>query len=333
MNDLARFDGWKFFESNDIFVVGREDVRDFARTVRADNAAHWFEGDDNATLLTPPTFASKMGTRAMRWLAAGELARYGMSGTIHTDQTFTYYHPMRAGDEIRSIIALLPIRTKAGGDIIIFDGYLVNQHGTVAAASRSTVLGRAGNPNDDEIMAAANAVLGDRALLHDSGGFHTIDIPAAVAELPETPTGDDPAIRDHAAAIALGDPLPTWTPRVALVDLIDFAGVSGDLNPIHYSDYIAHKVGLKSTIAHGMLTMGLGASYLTNELVHPLALVDYKVRFTGIAPVSAQEPAAITYSGRVKSVDEEAKTAVLAITATVDDKRIFGRATATVAIT
>jgi len=57
---------------------------------------------------------------------------------------------------------------------------------------------------------------------------------------------------------------------------------------------------------------------------------DYRVRFTGIAYVADDAPAEVEYTGRVKSLDGEAKTATIAIQATFRGKRIFGRAVATV---
>lgn len=43
-------------------------------------------------------------------------------------------------------------------------------------------------------------------------------------------------------------------------DLVRYAGASGDLNPIHWSDRVAGAVGLPGVIAHGMLTLGLVGS-------------------------------------------------------------------------
>lgn len=43
-------------------------------------------------------------------------------------------------------------------------------------------------------------------------------------------------------------------------DLVRYAGASGDLNPIHWSDRVAESVGLPGVIAHGMLTLGLAGS-------------------------------------------------------------------------
>src|SRR5215210_5379019 len=56
-----------------------------------------------------------------------------------------------------------------------------------------------------------------------------------------------------------GDVLATQTYAVRRVDLVRYAGASGDFNPIHWSDRVATAVGLPGVIAHGMFTMALAA--------------------------------------------------------------------------
>jgi len=51
--------------------------------------------------------------------------------------------------------------------------------------------------------------------------------------------------------------LPERTFRVTRLDLVKYAGASGDFNPIHWSDRFAASVGLPGVIAHGLLTMAL----------------------------------------------------------------------------
>jgi len=80
-----------------------------------------------------------------------------------------------------------------------------------------------------------------------------------------------------------------------------------------------------------MLTMGLGGGYITEWLGDPGAVKDYTVRFTAPIPVDTHRAAEIEFGGKIKSLDTEARTAVIALSATFEGKRIFGhRATATV---
>src|SRR5947209_20125114 len=113
-------------------------------------------------------------------------------------------------------------------------------------------------------------------------------------------------------------------------DLLNCAGVSGDLNPIHWDDDIAKQVGLDTAIAHGMLTMGLGGGYVTSWVGDPGAVTEYNVRFTAVVPVPNDGRGAdIVFTGRVKSADPETKEVTIALSATTGGKKIFGRAVAT----
>lgn len=58
-------------------------------------------------------------------------------------------------------------------------------------------------------------------------------------------------------------------------------------------------------------------------------MTEYNVRFTAIVPVPNDGVGAnIVFTGRIKSVDEANKTATIALTATHEGKKIFGRAVA-----
>lgn len=62
--------------------------------------------------------------------------------------------------------------------------------------------------------------------------------------------------------------------------IVQYAGASGDYNPIHTDEVFTTKVaGYPSTFAHGMLTMGMTGKMLTNY-VGDGRLVNYGVRFT-----------------------------------------------------
>ena len=132
------------------------------------------------------------------------------------------------------------------------------------------------------------------------------------------------------SSVKVGDEMPEKIIKLTRGDLVNYAGVSGDLNTIHWDDEIAKQVGLDTAIAHGMLTMGLGGGYVTSWVGDPGAVTEYNVRFTAIVPVPNDGVGAeILFSGRVKSTDPETKTVTLALTATTGGKKIFGRAVAT----
>ena len=65
------------------------------------------------------------------------------------------------------------------------------------------------------------------------------------------------------------------------MDLIKYAGASGDFNPIHTIDDEAKKAGLPGIIAHGMWTMGNLAKIFT-PYVEEGFIQDFAIRFKGM---------------------------------------------------
>ncbi len=98
----------------------------------------------------------------------------------------------------------------------------------------------------------------------------------------------------------VGDELESCTlPPVTRLQLIKYAGASGDYNPIHTVDEAAEEAGLEGVIAHGMLTaaaMGLPfSSYLEHGYVRGL-----EVRFSGMVYLGDE----ITVGGHVSEREE-----------------------------
>ncbi|WRP04704.1 MaoC/PaaZ C-terminal domain-containing protein [Rossellomorea aquimaris] len=75
-------------------------------------------------------------------------------------------------------------------------------------------------------------------------------------------------------------PLVELSP-VSRMDLIKYAGASGDYNPIHTIDEEAQKLGLPGIIAHGMWSMG-NVSKLFSDHYEEGFIKEYTVRFKGM---------------------------------------------------
>lgn len=50
---------------------------------------------------------------------------------------------------------------------------------------------------------------------------------------------------------------------ITRTDIVRYAGASGDFNPIHHDEPFAKSAGLPSVMAHGMLSAGILASFVT----------------------------------------------------------------------
>ena len=128
-------------------------------------------------------------------------------------------------------------------------------------------------------------------------------------------------------SVKVGDQLPEKVIPLTRGDLVNYAGVAGDANPIHWDEDIAKLAGLPDVIAHGMLTMGVGAGFASAWSGDPGAVTRYAVRLSQPAIVSANEGADIEYSGRIKSLDPATRTGVVIVAAKSGGRKIFGLAT------
>lgn len=67
-------------------------------------------------------------------------------------------------------------------------------------------------------------------------------------------------------------------PPVTKLQLIRYAGASGDFNPLHTDDEVGRAAGFDGVIAHGMLIMGIATQAVT-DWIPKRFLKKIKVRF------------------------------------------------------
>lgn len=130
--------------------------------------------------------------------------------------------------------------------------------------------------------------------------------------------------------VEVGDVLPAVDVVVQRMDLVRYAGASGDFNLIHWNERVARQVGLPDVIAHGMLTMAQAARVVTGWAGDPGAVVEYGVRFS--RPVVVPDDgvgARIRVDASVKE-KLEGRRVLVELTATCGEDKVLTRARALV---
>src|ERR1700677_2028134 len=79
--------------------------------------------------------------------------------------------------------------------------------------------------------------------------------------------------------VAVGDEAPVLSHKLTRTDLVKYAGASGDFNPMHHDELLAKAAGQPSVFGHGMFSMGLLGSALT-DYVGIGNVTRYRVRFS-----------------------------------------------------
>ena len=103
-------------------------------------------------------------------------------------------------------------------------------------------------------------------------------------------------------------------------DVLAFAELSGDINPVHLDDAYAAGTMFKKRIAHGFLTASLFSTVLGTKLPGPGCIYlsqSLKFRAPVLSATRWWRPAKIT------SLDPDKGRAMLAMQATVNGKTVF----------
>lgn len=129
--------------------------------------------------------------------------------------------------------------------------------------------------------------------------------------------------------VEAGTEIPAQRYPVTRLDLVKYAGASGDFNPIHWNERFATSVGLPDVIAHGMYTMAQAGRFVTDWAGDPGAVVDYGVRFSAPVVVPDGEGAIIEVSGKVEE-KLDGNRVVVGLTARAADSKVLTRARAVV---
>ncbi|PIC63716.1 dehydratase [Sporosarcina sp. P13] len=72
---------------------------------------------------------------------------------------------------------------------------------------------------------------------------------------------------------------PMMKPPITKVQLAQYAGASGDFNPLHLDDEFARKIGMDGVVAHGMLVMGFLGEYVMKIAAQQAKVVNFTMRF------------------------------------------------------
>jgi acyl dehydratase len=92
---------------------------------------------------------------------------------------------------------------------------------------------------------------------------------------------------------------PLVKPPIDRVQLVRYAGASGDFNPLHTVEDFARSAGLDGVIAHGMLSMGFLGQYVRRMVGPTVHIAQLKARFQAMA----RPGDVLTIRGRITRLD------------------------------
>jgi len=319
------------YQADGTYLVGREKLREFARAVQNYHPAHW---DVAAAaelgfpdVVAPLTFTSTPAMACNQRMFESVVIGYDMY--LQTEEVFEQHRPIVAGDELTVDVELTSVRRIAGRDLITVTNTFTDAAGERVHTLHTTVVGVTGEDVDPAIRPAIQGVMmHDVNLLgvDESGTYEKTVRPEGDVRISDGGASRTPSATSF-DDVKVGDELPVHHARLSRGDLVNYAGVSGDANPLHWDEDIAKLAGQPDVIAHGMLTMGLGAGFGSTWLGDPGAVTRYAIRLSQPAIVPAAGGADIEFGGRIKSLDPATRAGVAIVTAKSAGRKIFGLAT------
>ena len=134
------------YPSSDIYSVGRESIRDFARAVKASHLAHFdvaaAQALGYADLIAPPTYAIIVAQRADALLINDPESGIDFSRVVHAEQRFTHHKAIVAGDELVAELHVDTVRGMGGGAMITTRAEISTVDGVAVATTVSAILVR-----------------------------------------------------------------------------------------------------------------------------------------------------------------------------------------------
>ena len=137
---------WKY---PDTFVVGREQVRQYAKAVKSlDPATH----DEDAAaelghdaLIAPPTFASIFAVMIQNHFFQHVDVGLETMQIVQVDQKFTFHRPIKVGDALTGTMHVESVVERFGADIVTTRNVCADLDGTVVMEAFTTLMGHEGD--------------------------------------------------------------------------------------------------------------------------------------------------------------------------------------------
>ena len=163
---------WKY---PDTFVVGREQIRQYAGAVKADDPATHDEVAaaelGHESLVAPPTFMSIFAVMIQRHFFQHVDVGMETMQIVQVDQKFLFHRPIQAGDVLTGTMYIQTVDERFGADIVTTRNVLTDDSGDMVMESFTTLMGHEGDnsisakwdPETGQVVRTAVSQNGDKA--------------------------------------------------------------------------------------------------------------------------------------------------------------------------
>ena len=133
----------------EVFVVGREQVKQFARSVKSDDPASL---DDAAaaelghnSLVAGPTFVAIVANLVQQDFFRNVDVGIETMQIIQVDQRFVYRRPIKVGDRLHAQLEVMSVDNRFNADIVVTRNILSDDDGETIMEAFTTLMGHEGD--------------------------------------------------------------------------------------------------------------------------------------------------------------------------------------------
>ena len=133
----------------EVFIVGREQVKSFAKAVKSEHPASLHEeaaaelGHD--TLVAGPTFVSILANLVQQDFFRNVDVGMETMQIIQVDQRFVYYRPIKVGDRLHAELEIKSVENRFNADIVVTRNVLTDDDGGIIMEAFTTLMGHEGD--------------------------------------------------------------------------------------------------------------------------------------------------------------------------------------------
>jgi acyl dehydratase len=128
------------------YLVGREKVREFAKSIFSEDKTNFDLSEANAKgfqeLVAPATFAVVIQERSLAQVLSDKEAGIDFSRVVHGDQRFILTRPILAGDELTSELLVSSVKSLAGNSMVTFETQVFDKNEDLVCTAISTLVVR-----------------------------------------------------------------------------------------------------------------------------------------------------------------------------------------------
>ncbi|KKF03961.1 (3R)-hydroxyacyl-ACP dehydratase subunit HadC [Mycolicibacterium obuense] len=161
------------WEYPDTFLVGREQVRQYAKSVKATDPATLDEKAaaelGHESLIAPPTFMAIFAVMIQNHFFQHVDVGLETMQIVQVDQKFLFHRPIKAGDALNGTMHIQTVDERFGADIVTTRNVLTDPNGEIVMESFTTLMGHEG---DNSISAGWDPETGQvvrKPVTHDTG--------------------------------------------------------------------------------------------------------------------------------------------------------------------